>query len=157
MTKQKHYQDLVRHHLVKKLVASQILAVFSGNTWIWGFQMTMHENHFCWKINTFCTLYKNNNKIMIIITITHCDCPAHYQVIQTPSCLLSHDLKQTSTVYGCWIFNIIIPWARLGSESIAHSAFGLIGCWLRGHEGERNCFCKIQLVGQKYRDKNNFS
>ena len=26
--------------------------------------------------------------------------------------------------------------------------------WLRGHEGERNnCFSKIQLVGQKYRDK----
>ena len=31
MTKQKHYQDLVRHNLVKKLMASQILAVFSGN------------------------------------------------------------------------------------------------------------------------------
>ena len=26
--------------------------------------------------------------------------------------------------------------------------------WLRGHEGKRNnCFSKIQLVGQKYRDK----
>ena len=35
----------------------------------------------------------------------------------------------------------IIPRARMGSESIAH-------------EGERNnCFSKIQLVGQKYRDK----
>ena len=31
---------------------------------------------------------------------------------------------------------------------------GLMGYWLRGHEGERNnCFSKIQLVGQKYRDK----
>ena len=35
----------------------------------------------------------------------------------------------------------IIPRARMGSEPIAH-------------EGERsNCFSKIQLVGQKYRDK----
>ena len=40
------------------------------------------------------------------------------------------------------------------SESIAHEAEGQIGCWLRGHEGERNnCFSNIQLVGQKYRDK----
>ena len=38
----------------------------------------------------------------------------------------------------------------MGSESIAHSAFGLVGYWLRGYEGERNnCFSKIQLVGQK--------
>ena len=29
-----------------------------------------------------------------------------------------------------------------------------MGYWLRGHEGERNnCFSKIQLVGQKYRDQ----
>ena len=43
----------------------------------------------------------------------------------------------------------------MGSESIAHSAFGLVGYWLRGYEGKRNnCFSKIQLViGQKYRDK----
>ena len=48
----------------------------------------------------------------------------------------------------------IISRARKGSESIAHSAFGLMGYWLGGHEGERNnCFSKIQLVGQKYRDK----
>ena len=41
------------------------------------------------------------------------------------------------------------------SESIAHEAEDLTGYWLRGHEGERdNCFSKIQLVGQKYRDKN---
>ena len=38
----------------------------------------------------------------------------------------------------------IIPRARMGSES---------SYWLRGHEGERNnCFSKIQLVGQKYRE-----
>ena len=44
----------------------------------------------------------------------------------------------------------IIPWARMGSESIAHEAEGRMGYWLRGHEGERNnCFSKIQLVGQK--------
>ena len=42
----------------------------------------------------------------------------------------------------------------MGSESIAHEAEGLNGIWLRGHEGERNnCFGKIQLAGQKYRDK----
>ena len=30
----------------------------------------------------------------------------------------------------------------------------LLGYWLRAHEGERNnCFSKIQLAGQKYRDK----
>ena len=35
-------------------------------------------------------------------------------------------------------------------ESIAHEAFGLMGYWLIGYEGERNnCFSKIQLVGQK--------
>ena len=29
-----------------------------------------------------------------------------------------------------------------------------MGYWLRGHEGERNnCFSKIELVCQKYRDK----
>ena len=42
----------------------------------------------------------------------------------------------------------------MGSESIAHEAEGRIGYWLRGHEGERNnSFSKIQLAGQKYRDK----
>ena len=42
----------------------------------------------------------------------------------------------------------------MGSESIAHKAEGRMGYWLRGHEGERNnCFSKIQLVVQKYRDK----
>ena len=47
----------------------------------------------------------------------------------------------------------IIPRVRMGSESIAHEAEGRTGYWLRGHEGERNnCFSKIQLVGQKYRE-----
>ena len=42
----------------------------------------------------------------------------------------------------------IIPRARMGSES-----FGLMGYWVEAHEGERNnCFSKIQLVGQKYRE-----
>ena len=35
------------------------------------------------------------------------------------------------------IYLTIIPRARMGCESIAHEA--------------KNCFCKIQLVGQKYR------
>ena len=44
--------------------------------------------------------------------------------------------------------------ARMGCESIAHEAEGRMGYWLRSHEGEgNNCFSKIQLVGQKYRDK----
>ena len=48
------------------------------------------------------------------------------------------------------MFLTIIPRARMGYESIAHSAFGLMGYWLRAYEGERNnCFSKIQLVGQK--------
>ena len=42
----------------------------------------------------------------------------------------------------------------MGSESIAHEAEGRMGYWIRGHEGARNnCFSKIQLVGQKDRDK----
>ena len=33
-----------------------------------------------------------------------------------------------------------------------------MGSWLGGHEGERNnCFSKIQLVCQKYRDKTTFA
>ena len=45
----------------------------------------------------------------------------------------------------------------MGSKSIAHEAEGRMGYWLRGHEGKRNnCFSKIQLVGQKYRDKTTF-
>ena len=48
--------------------------------------------------------------------------------------------------------------ARMGSESIAHEAEDRMGYWLRGHEGERNnCFSKIQLVGQKYREWKKFS
>ena len=42
----------------------------------------------------------------------------------------------------------------MGCESIAHEAEGRKGYCLRGREGERNnCFSKIQLVIQKYRDK----
>ena len=42
----------------------------------------------------------------------------------------------------------------MGPESIAHEDEGRMGYWLRGDEGEMdNCFSKIQLVGQKYRDK----
>ena len=42
--------------------------------------------------------------------------------------------------YSNELLTIIIPRARMGTESIAH-------------EGERNnCFSKIQLVGQKYRE-----
>ena len=51
----------------------------------------------------------------------------------------------------------IIPRAWMGSESIAHEAERRMGCWLRGHEGERNnCLVKSkkgQIDGQKYRDK----
>ena len=64
---------------------------------------------------------------------------------------------QLSSNY-CSIHHLtILPQVRIGSESIAHEAEGRMGYWLRGHEGERNnndyCFSKIQLVGQKYRDK----
>ena len=52
------------------------------------------------------------------------------------------------------VFYNNIPWAWMGSESIAHEAEGQMGNWLRGHKGKRNnCFSKIQLVGQKYWDK----
>ena len=46
----------------------------------------------------------------------------------------------------------------MGFASIAREAEGRMGYSLRGHEGERsNCFSKIQLVGQKYRDKKNLA
>ena len=52
---------------------------------------------------------------------------------------------------------IIIPRAWMGSESIAHEAEAQMGYWLTGHKGKRNnCFSKIQLVGQKNRDKTTF-
>ena len=56
-----------------------------------------------------------------------------------------------------WMYNdiylTIIPRVRMDSESI-DEAEGRMGYWLRGHAGERNnCFSKIQLVGQKFRDK----
>ena len=41
----------------------------------------------------------------------------------------------------------------MGSESIAHKAEGWMGYWLRGHEGKRDCFSKIQLVGQNIETK----
>ena len=42
----------------------------------------------------------------------------------------------------------------MSSESIAHETEDRMSYWLRGHEGEtNNCFSKIQLIGQKYRDK----
>ena len=42
----------------------------------------------------------------------------------------------------------------MGCQSIAHEAEGRMGYGLRGYERERNnCFSKVQLVGQKYRDK----
>ena len=54
-------------------------------------------------------------------------------------------------------FTIILR-VRMGSETIAHEAEGQMAYWLRGHEGEKkNCFSNIQLVGQKYGGKKNFS
>ena len=45
----------------------------------------------------------------------------------------------------------IILWYSL--VFLAHEAEGRMGYSLRGHEGERNnCFSKIRLVGQKYRE-----
>ena len=46
----------------------------------------------------------------------------------------------------------------MSAESIAHEAEGRMGYWLRGHKGgeRNNCFSKIQLVGQKYRDYKKF-
>ena len=52
----------------------------------------------------------------------------------------------------------IIPRAQMGYESIAHEAEGRMSYWLRAHEGERkNCFSKIQLVGQKNIETKNLS
>ena len=58
--------------------------------------------------------------------------------------------REGDKIEGDKIINIIIPPARMGSESIAHEAEGRMGYWLRGQKGERNnCFNKIHLVGQQ--------
>ena len=46
----------------------------------------------------------------------------------------------------------------MGSESIAYEAEDGMGYRLRRHEGKKNnCFSKIHIVGQKYRDKTTFN
>ena len=65
---------------------------------------------------------------------------------KTPSSQIIHSLGGE--------YLTIIPRARMGSKSMAQEAEGRMGYWLSGHEGERNNgFSKIQLAGQKYRDK----
>ena len=60
--------------------------------------------------------------------------------------------NNVQTLYKCEYLTII-PLAQIGSESIAHEDEGRMCYWLRGHEGERNnCFSKIHLVGQRYRE-----
>ena len=60
----------------------------------------------------------------------------------------------TFFIYNSRAFLTIIPRARMGSGSVAYEAEGRMGYSLRGHEGKRNnCFSKLQLVGQNYRDK----
>ena len=46
-----------------------------------------------------------------------------------------------------WIFlKKIIPRARMGSESIAHSAFSFMDYWLRAHSGSRNnCWIALHV------------
>ena len=39
-------------------------------------------------------------------------------------------------------YQTIIPLALMAFESIPHSAFSLIGYWLRGYEGERSIIVK---------------
>ena len=56
-------------------------------------------------------------------------CPLHFSV--APSCR-SRDFKYREIT----------------------NTFGIMGYWLRAHEGGRNnCFSTIQLVGQKYQNK----
>ena len=55
-------------------------------------------------------------------------------------------------------YSTIIPGYWLRAHSGSNEAKGRMGYWLRGREGERNnCFSKIQLVGQKYREQKTFS
>ena len=76
---------------------------------------------------------------------------SYLQVIKASDQKLTLDLSRTPITYDEYL--TIIPRARMGSESIAQEAEGRMDYWLRGHEGERNnCFSKIQLVGQKYRE-----
>ena len=73
-------------------------------------------------------------------------------------CLIYHYLHHHVLRQRNAICLTIIPRARMASESIAHEAEGRMGYWLRVDEGERNnCFSKIQLVGQKYREYKNVS
>ena len=67
-----------------------------------------------------------------------------YQIFESVHEILQygHSNKDCWPVLSCnAVYLTIIPRARMGSES-------------RGHEGERNnCFSKIQLASQKYRDE----
>ena len=75
--------------------------------------------------------------------------PLLFLAISPSSLLCTSPLSEQN-----WLHLTIILSAWMGSESIAHEAECRMGYWLRAHSCSRNnCFIKIQLAGQKYRDK----
>ena len=45
---------------------------------------------------------------------------------------------------GSMVYLTIIPWARMGSESIAHEAEGRMGYWLGGHVSAREIIVLVK-------------
>ena len=97
-------------------------------------------------------------EVLEIVIQDNCtDCPCYSFVhpwgqYTWPEITMFLFLKRFLDLYND-MYLTIIPRVRMDSESI-DEAESRMGHWLRGHEGERNnCFSKIQLVGQKFRDK----
>ena len=97
-------------------------------------------------------------EVLEIVIQDNCiDCPCYSFVhpwgqYTWPEITMFLFLKRFLDLYND-MYLTIIPRVRMDSESI-DEAESRMDHWLRGHEGERNnCFSKIQLVGQKFRDK----
>ena len=86
-------------------------------------------------VNLGLQVNKNHNSTNIILIGKEC---MLCESIKYPKILNIY----SSSLNGLWVNS---PWGRRPK---------LMGYWLRGHEGKRNnCFSRIQLVGQKYRNK----
>ena len=133
----------VRNHTVRSVVPYLIIKEWLKKSW-------------CWASSSVCLSFIWSYWIKAVYTSF-----AYWQQNQTIVRWVFFNKHHTK---GSHLNLTIIPRARMGSESIAREAKiaceakGWMGFWLRGHEGERNnCFSKIQLVGQKYRDKTTLS
>ena len=77
--------------------------------------------------------------------------PAKGPRVLRSSWILNESSLYCKIVKNCILSEVCMKHAAPHSTNEAESR---IGYWLRGYEGERNnCFSKIRLVGQKYRDQ----